>query len=101
MQDMRDHYEPILSPVGDGQHEADSSLSPRLASVRGRTAALLDNGKPNGAVLLEEIGNYLTHRHGLADYRLFTKGYFGTPVEEDLVPEIAASSDFVLAAVGD
>lgn len=98
---MTQRYQDIIDPTGTFADERDVTLSPRLGTLRGRTAALVDNGKPNGEVLLRELGERLTQHHGLAGYRVCTKGYFGTPVEDELVAEIAAGSDLAVAAVGD
>lgn len=98
---MHDLFEPILDPTGDVDRDADDTLSPRVGSLRGLRAALVDNGKPNAGVLLRELGDHLTAHHGLAGYELHTKGYFGTPVEDELVRRIADGSDVALAAVGD
>ena len=91
----------ILDPTGDGTLESDTTLSPRPASLRGQTLGLLNNGKPNGSVLLEEIGEHLRREYALQDVLMFTKGYFGTPVERTQVEEILATCHFAIAAIGD
>jgi hypothetical protein len=91
----------ILDPTGATAQPSDMTLAPRLPTVRGRTAGLVDNGKPNAALLLRELGDLLTTEHGLADDVLVTKGYFGTPADDDLVVQIAGRCDLAIAAVGD
>ncbi|MDY7102767.1 MAG: hypothetical protein S0880_16415 [Actinomycetota bacterium] len=91
----------ILDPTGASGQDDDTTLAPRLPSPRGLRAGLVDNGKPTAAVLLREVGDHLKAEHGLAGYRLVTKGYFGTPAEPELVADVAADCDLVLAAVGD
>jgi hypothetical protein len=99
--DVAAQPEAIIDPTALNDLDDNPTLAPRLGALHGRTAGLLFNGKANGGVLLEEFGEYLKEHHGLADYHLFTKGYFGTPLEDELVPKIVESSEFVITAVGD
>lgn len=98
---MTDPLSWILDPTGDSDGAADTTLAPRLGSLRGKTLGLLDNGKPNGSVLLTEIGNHLRERYGLRDVIMYTKSYFGTPVDQTLVERIMAECNFAVAAIGD
>ncbi len=98
---MNKSAERILDPTGDGGLAADTTLAPRLGSLRGKTLGLLDNGKPNGSVLLTEIGSYLRERYGLRDVLIYTKSYFGTPVQQTQVEKILAECNFAVAAIGD
>lgn len=92
--------EKLLDPTGASERGVDTTLAPRLRSLRGLTAGLLENGKPNASVLLTEIGRAL-RAHGIADAVLYQKGYFGTPVEESLIQRILHHCDFVVAGIGD
>jgi len=78
--------EKLLDPTGTSDRAVDTTLAPRLRSLRGLTAGLLENGKPNAAVLLTETGRELQDRYGIRDFTLFRKSYFGHPVEESLYP---------------
>ena len=93
--------EQLLDPTGDADQAADATLAPRLRSLRGLTAGLLDNTKPNAAVLLSEVAAELKRRHGLRTSVLFAKGYFGTPVEQSQIQQILHNCDFVVAGIGD
>ena len=93
--------EPLLDPTGESERATDTTLAPRLPSLRGLTVGLLDNAKPNAAVLLSEIGAELQRGHGVRASVLHTKGYFGTPVEETQIQRIVRNCDFVVAGVGD
>jgi hypothetical protein len=93
--------EPLLDPTGDGDQAADTTLAPRLRSLRGLTAGLLENTKPNASVLLSEVASELQRRYGLRTSVMHAKGYFGTPVEESQIQRILRNCDFVLAGVGD
>jgi hypothetical protein len=93
--------EPLLDPTGESDLAADTSLTPRLGSLQGLRLALLENTKPNGAVLLRQVGLQLQERYGVREVRMFRKGYFGTPVEESVVQQILRNSDFAVAGIGD
>jgi hypothetical protein len=62
---------------------------------------LLDNAKPNAALVLQTLAQQLRSQYHLGEVATFTKSYFGTPVEEDRAQEIAQSCEAVIAGVGD
>ena len=93
--------ERLLDPTGDSERTADTSLAPRPQSLKGLTVGLLDNAKPNGAVILRAVGRELQERYGVTEIRMFTKGYFGTPVEESVVQQMLHNCDFAVAGIGD
>lgn len=93
--------ERLLDPTGERDQVTDTGLQPRLRSLRGLRVALLENTKPNGAVLLQAVGRELQLRYGVREARMFRKGYFGTPVEESVVQQILHNCDFAVAAIGD
>jgi hypothetical protein len=95
------HRERLLDPTGDGDRAVDVTLAPRLRSLHGLTAGLLENNKTNAALLLTEVAKELQREHGLRTYRVYAKGYFGTPVEESVVQRILHNCDFVVAGIGD
>jgi len=93
--------ERLLDPTGDSDRAADTTLTPRLRSVRGLTAGLLENTKPNAAKLLAAVGRELQSVHGLRASIMYTKSYFGTPAEESLIQRILRNCDFAVAGIGD
>jgi len=93
--------EPLLDPTGDSGRDTNTSLAPRPQSLKGLTVGLLDNTKPNGAVILRAVGRELQERYGVREIRMFRKGYFGTPVEESVVNQMLHNCDFAVAAIGD
>lgn len=93
--------EPILDPTGQANIHQMATLAPRVRGLRGARLGLLDNAKPNAALVLETIAAQLRAQHHLGEVSTFTKSYFGTPVEEDRAQEIAQSCDAVIAGVGD
>jgi hypothetical protein len=93
--------EPLLDPTGDSGRDTNTTLAPRPQSLQGLTVGLLDNTKPNGAVILRAVGRELQERYGVREIRMFRKGYFGTPVEESVVNQMLHNCDFAVAAIGD
>ncbi len=93
--------EPLLDPTGASDQETNTSLAPRPTSLKGLTVGLLDNAKPNGAVILRAVGRELQEKYGVREVRMFAKGYFGTPVEESVVQQMLHNCDFAVAAIGD
>jgi hypothetical protein len=93
--------ERLLDPTGDDQREIDTTLAPRPESLRGLTVALVSNDKPNAEVLLSEVAAELKRAHGIRASVMYSKSYFGTPVEESLIQRILHSSDFAVAGIGD
>ena len=91
----------LLDPKGQVEGGADRALAPRLALLDGAVLGLLDNGKPNAGLLLEEIGRQLADRFRLQEVKVFTKSYFGTPVEQTQVERIVATCNFAVTAIGD
>jgi hypothetical protein len=98
---MSETRERLLDPTGESDLATDTQLRPRLRSLRGLRVALLENTKPNGAVLLQHVGRELQENYGVREVRMFRKGYFGTPVEESVVQQILRDSDFAVAGIGD
>lgn len=93
--------EKVLDPTGESERAADTTLAPRLRSVRGLTVGLLENAKPNAAALLSAVGRELRRAHGLQASVMYTKSYFGTPAEESLIQRILHNCDFAVAGIGD
>jgi hypothetical protein len=93
--------EQLLDPTGDSERATNTTLAPRPQSLKGLTVGLLDNTKPNGAVILRAVGRDLMERYGVKEIRMFRKGYFGTPVEESVVQQMLHNCDFAVAGIGD
>src|SRR3954447_10560860 len=91
----------LLDPTGAADRGQDRTLAPRPPSLRGATLALLDNTKPNAGALLEEVGRQLAQRFGLREVKVFSKDYFGTPVDRTQVERIVATCGFAVTAIGD
>jgi hypothetical protein len=91
----------LLDPTGGGEGRLDIRLAPRPHGRTGLRVGLLDNGKPNAALLLTAFAEELARDGRVGTSTGYAKGYFGTPVEGDQIAEIAAGCDLVLAGIGD
>ena len=95
------HREAILDPTGQSERVRAVRLAPRVGDLSGLRLGLLDNAKPNAALVLQTLAQQLRSQYHLGEVATFTKSYFGTPVEEDRAKEIAQSCEAVIAGVGD
>jgi len=95
------HREAILDPTGRSESARAATLAPRVSALSGLRLGLLDNAKPNAALVLQTLAQQLRSQYHLGEVATFTKSYFGTPVEEDRAQEIAQSCEAVIAGVGD
>ncbi|HEY7487516.1 MAG TPA: hypothetical protein VH912_23885 [Streptosporangiaceae bacterium] len=93
--------ERLLDPTGDSERTTDITLAPRPRSLRGLTVGLLENAKTNAAFLLTEVARQLQEAHDIRTWVVYTKSYFGTPVEESLIQQILKNCDFAVAGIGD
>lgn len=93
--------EALLDPTGDDARTTDVTLAPRTRGLRGATVAVLENTKANAALLLSEVARRLQRTHDIGSWVVYTKSYFGTPVEESLIQQILRNSDFAIAGIGD
>ena len=93
--------EAILDPTGVVDVQRVASLAPRVTGLAGLRLGLLDNAKPNAALVLETIAAQLRAQHHIGVVTTYGKSYFGTPLDEDRAREIAQTCEAVIAGVGD
>ena len=87
-------YDPTAEPRG-----LKAELAPRLATLRGRRAGILDNGKANAGLLMAAIVERLRVTHGVAEVVKREKPVAGPPS-----PEVVADlsrCDFALVGSAD
>jgi hypothetical protein len=87
-------YDPTAEPKALG-----AELAPRLASLRGRRAGILDNTKANAGLLMSAVAERLRDTHGVAEVVLRQKPVAGPPSPQAL--EDLARCDFVLVGSAD
>src|SRR5699024_5555496 len=90
-----------FDPTGGSGGQTAVALAPRPTTYEGLTLGIVDNTKPNAAVLLEQLGGILQERYGFKEVRSYVKYYFGTPMKDDLRNQVAEECDVVVTAIGD
>ncbi len=75
--------------------------APRLTSLRGKTVGLVENTKYNSDTLLLKIGKILQEEYGVQGVLLRRKRSSGVPAHEEIISEIKAECDVVIAGIGD
>jgi hypothetical protein len=93
----------ILDPTGTATTSAAKPAAPRAprpASLNGKRVGLLINTKLNARPFLEEVGRLLTEQYGVT-VSTRTKQNFAVPETEDVIKEMAATSDVIVTGVGD
>jgi hypothetical protein len=93
----------ILDPTGTSSRPqaAGLTLAPRPASLTGMRVGLLENGKQNARLLLEDVATLLRERYGAGEATLRRKENFAQPAAPELVDELSTESDVVVVGVGD
>jgi len=73
----------------------------RPKSLAGLRIGLVENTKFNSDVILKLIGDALISQHGAASYKLYRKRWPSVPVTEEMLHDIQANCDVMVAGVGD
>lgn len=98
---MAPELEAILDPRGAAPDHSAARLAPRKDSLEGRRVGLLNNAKPNAAVILERLAALLQERYGVADVMMLSKPSFAVPADDVMMEKLADQCDAVVAGVGD
>lgn len=90
----------ILSPEGKvGARGVTLADSPEV--LVGRRLAILDNGKPGAALLMQGVAGHLVERAQVELVGVHRKRTAATPCEDALLDEIAQEADVVLTGTAD
>ena len=87
-------YDPTAEPRAIA-----AQLAPRLTSLTGKRAGILDNGKANAGTLMLAVAERLKERYGVTDVVKREKPVAGPPKPE--VVEALSQCDFVLVGSAD
>ena len=74
---------------------------PRPKSLKDLRIGLVDNTKFNSDKLLMKIAGILEKEHGAATHLIRRKQNAGVPVHEEIINELKANCDVVIAGIGD
>jgi hypothetical protein len=93
----------ILDPTGLYERPAAEglTLASRPTRLSGVKVGLLENGKQNARLLLEDVAAVLRERYGAGAATLRRKEIFSQPAPPELVDELSGQSEVVVIGVGD
>lgn len=89
----------IVNPMNESVVEG-AFPAPRLATLQGKTIALLDISKPGGSVFLDRIEERLRLQHGVAMVIREMKPTFAKPAPAEVLEKIRGA-DAVIEALAD
>jgi hypothetical protein len=90
----------ILDPTVDVAAQP-VTFAPRPASLAGKRIGLVENTKFNSDRLLQRIGDVLVAEYGAAGTRMWRKHNASVPAHDEIVSELRASCDAMVAGIGD
>jgi hypothetical protein len=76
-------------------------FAPRPESLAGRRIGLVENTKFNSDRLLQKIGDILVSEYGAAGTRMWRKHNASVPAHEEIIEELRATCDVMVAGIGD
>jgi hypothetical protein len=74
---------------------------PRPGSLAGMRVGLVENTKFNSDQLLRRIGDILVAEYGASDARMWRKRNASVPAHDEIVQELRATCDVMVAGIGD
>jgi hypothetical protein len=74
---------------------------PRPQSLAGKRIGLVENTKFNSDRLLQKIGEVLVEEYGAAGTRMWRKRNASVPAHQEIVEELRATCDVMVAGIGD
>ncbi len=93
----------ILDPTGLSGKSTNVglTLAPRRGELSGARIGLLENGKQNARLFLEDVAEVLRERYGAGETRVMRKENFAQPAAPELIDELSRESDLVVIGIGD
>jgi len=89
----------LVNPMNEIAPQA-APAAPRIASLQGKTIALLDISKPGGSVFLDRVEQLLRDRYGVANVIREMKPTFAKPAPPGVLEKIRGA-DAVIEALAD
>ena len=87
-----------LDPRGH-VYTVDRQMASRLGEVRGKVAALLDNGNDTSRFFFDSLAEVLKNDYGVRQVLLTTKFTSTKPAGKELIQHMAEEADFLVAGV--
>ena len=89
-------YDPTISGP-----ERNNKRAAALAGLEGKTIGLLENGKLNAAILLEETGALFEARHGCRVRPIYSKTNASAPAPAETLARVTEEVDLMITGLGD
>lgn len=89
-------FDPTTTPKEQPLHYAS-----RPATLQGKRVGLVDNTKFNSDKLLLKIGKILEEEYGVQGMLIRRKRTSGVPAHDEILNELSAECDVMIAGVGD
>ena len=90
----------IYDPTVTGP-ERSSTRANALANLEGKTIGVLENGKLNAALLLEETGALFAARHGCKILPTYSKVNASAPAPAETLARVTQEVDLMITGLGD
>jgi hypothetical protein len=90
----------LLDPTMEAPAQA-IAYAPRPAALQGKRVALIENTKFNSDKLLQRIGEILKTEYGAAETRMYRKHNSSVPAHQEIIDEVRATCDVMVAGIGD
>ncbi|MGX9936523.1 UGSC family (seleno)protein [Advenella kashmirensis] len=90
----------LLNPTREAAGAA-TTYAQRPKSLKGKKVALIENTKFNSDNILKRIGEILIKDYGAESYKIFSKRYSSVPAHEEILQEVQADFDVMVAGIGD
>ena len=87
-----------LNPTGYVQ-QVERTLTPRLSTVAGKVAGLLDNGNDTSSYFFAALAEALETEYAVNHVLLRTKFTSTRPADPSLIAEISEGADFLISGV--
>ena len=90
----------VFDPTTDPKEQPITYVA-RPDSLKGKRIGLVENTKHNSDRLLLKIGKILQDEYGGAEARIWRKHNSSVPAHEEILQELSASCDVMVAGIGD
>lgn len=90
----------VFDPTTDPREQPITYVA-RPDSLKGKRIGLVENTKFNSDKLLLKIGKVLQEEYGAGEVRIWRKHNASVPAHEEILDELSASCDVMVAGIGD
>jgi len=90
----------LFDPTAPRQ-AGDGGVQHTLSGLKGAVVGFIDNAKPNFNYLVDDLGDLLVARYGVARVMKRRKRSASVPAPEEMMREITGECDLVIAGSGD